>query len=71
MPIDENSQGVGEDFSGDSTGEMPDIPRPDFLEMKLSGQLPDDGFYAPTGAGELPHHSRRTGAYKCRFFQKG
>ncbi len=50
-----------QDFSGDPTRQVPNIPRPDFLKMKLLGQLTDDGFHEAAGSRQWLDDPRRTG----------
>lgn len=60
LPVDEDAEGMGQEFSSNPMGQVPNISRPDFLEMKLRGQLADGGFHkAAEDARELPDGPRR------------
>ena len=58
MPVDENADGMGQEFSRDAMGQVPSIPRPDFLEMKLRSALADDRFHQATDARKLADNPR-------------
>jgi len=46
---------MSESFTGDARGQMPEITRPDLLEVEALGQLPNHGFNEAPGALQIRH----------------
>jgi hypothetical protein len=52
---------MSEHLTGHTRGQMPEITRPDFLDVEVLGQLPNDRFDPAPGALQVGHERRIAG----------